>query len=72
MQDLQLYHGYGSKHLIETRHAFGICASYTEVRQFLTSAANYEIAKPIKWSEVVFVQRYYHFGYSNTFPSFIV
>jgi hypothetical protein len=20
----------------------------------------------IKWSEVVFVQRYYHFGYSNT------
>jgi hypothetical protein len=26
----------------------------------------------IKWSEVVFVQRYYHFGYSNTFPSFIV
>ena len=35
---LQLYHGYGSKHLIETLHAFGICASYTEVRQFLTSA----------------------------------
>jgi hypothetical protein len=25
---LQLYHGYGSKHLIETLHAFGICASY--------------------------------------------
>jgi hypothetical protein len=24
---------------------FGICASYTEVRQFLTSAANHEIAK---------------------------
>ena len=42
---LQLYHGYGSKHLIETLHAFGICASYTEGRQFLTSAANYEIAK---------------------------
>ena len=42
---LQLYHGYGSKHLIETIHAFGICASYTEVRQFLTSAANHEIAK---------------------------
>ena len=42
---LQLYHGYGSKHLIETLHAFGICASYTEVRQFLTSAANHEIAK---------------------------
>jgi hypothetical protein len=41
---LQLYHGYGSKHLIETLHAFGICASYTEVRQFLTSAANHEIA----------------------------
>jgi coenzyme F420-reducing hydrogenase gamma subunit len=31
--------------LIETLHAFGICASYTEVRQFLTSAANHEIAK---------------------------
>ena len=42
---LQLYHGYGPKHLIETLHAFGICASYTEVRQFLTSAANHEIAK---------------------------
>ena len=42
---LQLYHGYGSKHLFETLHAFGICASYTEVRQFLTSAANHEIAK---------------------------
>ena len=42
---LQLYHGYGSKHLIEILHAFGICASYTEVRQFLTSAANHEIAK---------------------------
>ena len=42
---LQLYHGYGSKHLIETLHAFGICASYTEVRQFLTSAANHEIEK---------------------------
>ena len=42
---LQLYHGYGSKHLIETIHAFGICVSYTEVRQFLTSAANHEIAK---------------------------
>jgi hypothetical protein len=24
---------------------FGICASYTEVRQFLTSAANHEIAQ---------------------------
>ena len=42
---LQPYHGYGSKHLIETLHAFGICASYTEVRQFLSSAANHEIAK---------------------------
>ena len=41
---LQLYHGYGSKHLIETLHAFCICASYTEVRQVLTSAANHEIA----------------------------
>jgi hypothetical protein len=35
----------GGKHLIETLHAFGIYASYTEVRQFLTSAANHEIAK---------------------------
>jgi hypothetical protein len=43
--NLQLYHGYGSKHLIESLHAFGICASYPEVRQFLTSAANHEIIK---------------------------
>ena len=42
---LQLCHGYGSKHLIETLNAFGICASYTEVRQLLTSVANHEIAK---------------------------
>jgi hypothetical protein len=41
---LQLYHGYGSNHLIETLHAFGTCASYPEVRQFLTNAANNEIA----------------------------
>ena len=27
---LQLYHGYGSKHLIETLDAFGMCVSYTE------------------------------------------
>jgi hypothetical protein len=33
------------KSLIETLHAFGICASYTEVKQFLTSAAHHEIAK---------------------------
>jgi hypothetical protein len=32
-------------HLIETLYAFGMCVSYTEVRQFLTSAANHEIAK---------------------------
>ena len=42
---LQPYHGYGSNHLIETLHAFGICASYPEVREFLTSAANHEITK---------------------------
>jgi hypothetical protein len=42
---LQLYHGYESKNLIETLHTFGICASYTEVRQFLSCAANHEIAK---------------------------
>ena len=42
---LQLYHGYESKHLIETLRAFGICASYTEVRQFLTNATNHEISK---------------------------
>jgi hypothetical protein len=44
---LQFYHGYGSNYLIETLHAFGICASYTEVRQFLTSTANHEIAKSV-------------------------
>jgi hypothetical protein len=27
---------------------------------------------PSDLSHLVFVQRYYHFGYNNTFPSFIV
>ena len=38
-----MHHEYGSKNLIETLHSHGFCASYTEVRQFLTSSANHEI-----------------------------
>ena len=42
---LQFHHEYGSKQLIETLNYYGFCANYTEVRRFLTSAANHEISK---------------------------
>ena len=42
---LQFHHEYGSKQLIETLNSYGFCANYTEVRRFLTSAANHEISK---------------------------
>ena len=42
---LQMYHLHGSKNLIETLNAHGFCASYSEVRRFLTSIADSEINK---------------------------
>ena len=40
-----LYHDIGSKQLIETLHSNGFCASYGEVRRYLTSIAHHEIEK---------------------------
>ena len=42
---VQLYHDIGSKQLIETLHSNGCCASYGEVRRYLTSIAHHEIEK---------------------------
>ena len=40
---LQMHHQFGSKNLIETLHGHGFCASYDELRVFLTCAAEKEI-----------------------------
>ena len=40
---VQLYHDIGSKQLIETLHSNRFCASYGEVRRYLTSIAHHEI-----------------------------
>jgi hypothetical protein len=42
---VQLYHDIGSKQLIETLHSNGFCASYGEVKRYLTSIAHHEIEK---------------------------
>jgi hypothetical protein len=42
---VQLYHDIGSKQLIETLHSNGLCASYGEVRRYLSSIAHHEIEK---------------------------
>jgi len=42
---LQVHHIYYSKILIEILHSHGLCASYHEVRQYLTSVAYHEIKK---------------------------
>jgi hypothetical protein len=42
---IQLYHDIGSKQLIETLHSNGFCASYGEVKRYLTSIAHHEIEK---------------------------
>jgi hypothetical protein len=42
---LQVHHIYGSKNLIEILHSHGLCASYHEVRHYLTSVADHEIKK---------------------------
>ena len=40
---IELYHEYGSRTLIETLFSHGFCASYTEVRRYLTSIAVHEV-----------------------------
>jgi hypothetical protein len=40
---IELYHKYGSRTLIETLFSHGFCASYTEVRRYLTSIAVHEV-----------------------------
>ncbi|KAK3085631.1 hypothetical protein FSP39_006444 [Pinctada imbricata] len=42
---LQMHHMFGSRLLVETLHSHGFCASYTEVRRFLTSASEHEVTK---------------------------
>ena len=42
---VQLYHNVGSKQLIETLYSHGLCASYGEVRRYLTSIVHYEMEK---------------------------
>ena len=40
---IQLYNEYGSKLLLDTLYSHGFCASYDEVRRYITSLANFEI-----------------------------
>ena len=40
-----LYHNFGSKQLIETLYSHGLCASYGEVRRYLTSIFHHEMEK---------------------------
>ena len=40
---VQLYHHFGSMQLIETLYSHGFCASYGEVRWYLTSIVHHEI-----------------------------
>jgi hypothetical protein len=40
-----MHHVYGSKNLVETLHSHGFCASYNELRRYLTSLADHEINK---------------------------
>jgi len=42
---VQLYHEFGSRHLIDTLYSHGFCASYDEVRRYITSIAQHEISK---------------------------
>jgi hypothetical protein len=45
---LQMRHVYGSKNLVETLHSHGFYASYNELRRYLTSLADHELA--IEWN----------------------
>ena len=40
----QLHHEYGSRNLIDTLHAYGMCASYDELRKFQTASAEQQIS----------------------------
>ena len=40
---IQLYHDFGSRQLIDTLYSHGTCASYGEIRRYLTSIAHHEI-----------------------------
>ena len=40
---IQLYHDFGSRQLIDTLYSHGSCASYGEIRRYLTSIAHHEI-----------------------------
>ena len=42
---ITLHHDYGSKMLIELLNSFGFCASYNDIRQFMTSVAMSEVGK---------------------------
>jgi hypothetical protein len=42
---VQLYHEFGSRHLIDTLYSHGFCTSYDEVRRYITSNAQHEISK---------------------------
>ena len=42
---VQLYHEFGSRHLIDTLYSHGFCTSYDEVRRYITSIAQHEISK---------------------------
>jgi hypothetical protein len=42
---VHLYYDIGSKQIIETLHSNGFCASYGEVRRYLTSIAHHAIEK---------------------------
>ena len=42
---LQVHHIYGYKNLIEILHSHGLCASYHEIRHYLTGVADHEIKK---------------------------
>ena len=42
---LQVHHIYGYENLIEMLHSHGLCASYHDVRHYLTSVVDHEIKK---------------------------
>ena len=45
---LKMHHVYGSKNLVETLHSHGFCASYNELKRYLTSLADHEIITKLK------------------------
>lgn len=44
---LQLHHEFGSKYLIDTLNEYSFCATYNELRRFLTAIATIEILKNV-------------------------